>query len=286
MGAEATKMQAQMGDRVVQMRQGAAQMGEVAAQMRDGAAQMTDRAAQILQNHRQGQNSGSSSAAPSSAPENTTPSVRAVSCKPGDKIVCLGTAFGRYEKGQTGIVQRIENPQQALVLLDGQTEPITIGQACFEHADGIEWELEKPRKRGTLLPSSVKRKPELEENIQELFRQQDLNGNGVLEELELIKLNQKISFLHYGKDADKQLEVKENYTKLFREKLDIRGEAVVYPLFREYILQQLDAVDPDERAQIMIVEQWIAEAESGREAFTLCSMNSESDLHFMPKTVY
>ena len=33
------------------------------------------------------------------------------------------------------------------------------------------------------------------------FRKQDLNGNGVLEEEELIKLNQKIAMMHYGARA-------------------------------------------------------------------------------------
>merc|ERR1712061_729938 len=171
---------------------------------------------------------------PRSAPSRDMPCVRPVRYQAGDHIVCLGTAFGRYEKGQLGVVQRIENEHEALVLLEGQDKPITIGQACFEHADGIEWELDTsfPLKRGTPLPCSVKRRQDLEDGIQELFRQQDLNGNGVLEEPELIKLNQKIAFLHYGRDAEKQLEVKANYTKLYREKLDFRGESVVYPLFR------------------------------------------------------
>merc|ERR1711924_65305 len=117
------------------------------------------------------------------------------------------------------------------------------------------------------LPPSVARIKELEDGLQLLFKRQDLKGDGVLEELELIKLNQKIAMLHYGKDskeADKAL-IQERYAKLFREKLDARGEAVVYPLFREYILERLDAVDPDPRAQVMIVDQWIAEADSGRE---------------------
>merc|ERR1719329_574608 len=127
---------------------------------------------------------------------------------------------------------------------------------------------------------------ELEENIQMLFRRHDLKGNGVLEEMELIKLNQKIAMLHYGvesKEADADA-VAEKYSKLFRENIasDSRGEPIVYPIFREYILKQLDNVDPDPRAQVMIVDQWIAEAESGREAFKYTSMQSESDFPFIP----
>lgn len=217
----------------------------------------------------------------------TLPPVKAVGYKVGDRVVCLGTAFGRYEKGQNGTIHRADDgSQKALVLLDGKPDPILIGLACFEHADGIEWELAdstRKFKRGTPLPCSVKRGQELEESIQELFRKQDLNGNGVLEEAELIKLNQRISYLHHGRDDEKQRCVEQDMTKLFREHLDVRGDAVVYPLFREYILLQLDAEDTDERAQIMIVEQWIAEADSGREAFSLCSVSSETDFAYMPR---
>lgn len=218
------------------------------------------------------------------AEDDREPSVMAVGYKAGDRVVCLGTAFGRYEKGEVGTIHQVDGTQKALVLLDGRSEAFEIGQACFEHADGIEWELAQKVKRGTHLPTSVKRGKELEDLIQELFRKQDLNGNGVLEEEELIKLNQKIAYLHYGKDDGKQLSVKENMTKLFRGKLDVRGHAIVYPLFREYILHQLDDVDTDERAQVMIVEQWIAEAVSGREAFAFKSCASDSDDMYMPRS--
>lgn len=214
----------------------------------------------------------------------SAPEVTAVGYNIGDRVVCLGTAFGRYEKGQVGTICQVDDTQTALVLLDGREKPLAIGQACFEHADGIEWEMAGKVKRGTHLPSSVKRSDELEDLIQQLFRKQDLNGNGVLEEEELIKLNQKIAYLHHGKDHRKQASTKENMTKLFRERLDVRGKAIVYPLFREYILHQLDDVDTDERAQVIIVEQWIAEACAGREIFAVCSISSESDAMFMPRS--
>lgn len=257
------------------------------------AAKMGEHAAQMMQcgrydvPKRMASGGSTPSAFPSGSTASAFPSVKAVDYKAGDRVVCLGTAFGRYEKGQIGTICRVADySQQALVLLEGRSDAILIGQACFEHADGIEWELadnSRNLKRGTPLPCSVKRGQELEALIQQLFKKQDLNGDGVLEEAELIKLNQRISYLHHGRDDTKEQSVKENMTKLFREHLDVRGNAVVYPLFREYILHQLDAEDRDERAQIMIVEQWIAEADSGRAAFSLCSVSSETDFAYMPR---
>jgi hypothetical protein len=253
-------------------------MGAEAAKMGEHAAQMIKCAPQT---------SETSLETTGGSVPSTLPSMKAVGYELGDRVVCLGTAFGRYEKGQNGTICRVDDSaQQALVLLDGRFEPILIGQACFEHADGIEWELADSSnkfKRRTPLPCSVKRGQELEESIQELFRKQDLNGNGVLEEAELIKLNQRICYLHHGSDDKKMRSVKEDMTKLFREHLNVRGDSIVYPLFREYILHQLDTEDPDERAQIMIVEQWIAEADSGREAFALCSVSSETDFAYIPR---
>jgi len=229
------------------------------------------------------------------------PAVEAVQFKSGDRVVCIGTAFGRFEKGQLGTIERLEG-SHALVLLAGKDAPISIDASMFEHADGIEWELRDPRAAGDPRPRvdvirehiktigclqpTVARSQEIEDGLQELFKKQDLNGDNVLEELELIKLNQKIAMLHYGKDSKdaKKATIEEKYIKLFREKLDARGDAIVYPLFREYILERLDAVDPDPRAQVMIVEQWIAEAQSGREAFRYASMRSESDGPYVPES--
>ncbi|CAE8656400.1 unnamed protein product, partial [Polarella glacialis] len=108
----------------------------------------------------------------------------------------------------------------------------------------------------------------------------DLNKNGVLEEIELIKLNEKIAMLHYGKDVDKG-EVRDKYRNHFREHLDPDGKPVSYDRFREYLVGILAQIDVDPRAQEMILEQWIAEAESARAAFFCNSMSSESDFEFL-----
>eukprot|EP00435_Cladocopium_sp_Y103_P060954 s1190_g22.t1 len=110
----------------------------------------------------------------------------------------------------------------------------------------------------------------LDELIRELFRlqemQKDLNKNDLLEEQELIKLNQKIAMLHYGKgskDADRD-KVEEKYRNHFREHLDAEGRPVNFTKFKDYMEGMLNGIDPDPRAQEMMLEQWIAEAESGR----------------------
>eukprot|EP00928_Gymnodinium_smaydae_P022668 TRINITY_DN18969_c0_g1_i1.p2 TRINITY_DN18969_c0_g1~~TRINITY_DN18969_c0_g1_i1.p2 ORF type:complete len:233 (-),score=52.25 TRINITY_DN18969_c0_g1_i1:236-934(-) len=118
--------------------------------------------------------------------------------------------------------------------------------------------------------------------VRELFRLHDLNKNGVLEELELIKLNEKIAMLHYGKDTDKA-SVRQKYTELFRAKLDPRGEPVPYETFRTYMLELLDTLDNDPRAQELIVEQFIAEARSGRMCFRCKSFESTTDAPFLSK---
>jgi len=224
--------------------------------------------------------------------------IQAVQYHVGDRVVCLGTSFGRFEKGDVGTIVCLRG-SQADVRLDGRefNATVRIDFCSFEHADGIEWELQDPRPRAAAikahvkakgpLPPGVARTKDLEVAVQELFEKQDLNGDGVLDEAELIKLNQKIAMLHFGKDSSEARKdvIEDKYMKLFREKLDSRGESVVYPLFREYILERLDAIDPDPRAQIMIVEQWIAEAESGREVFRFPSFSSESDAPYMPALV-
>merc|ERR1711865_375442 len=70
----------------------------------------------------------------------------------------------------------------------------------------------------------------LEPLMQELFELQDLNKNGVLEEDELIKLNEKIAMLHHGKDTDRSA-VKRHYRDEFRNKLDPNGDPVPFPVF-------------------------------------------------------
>eukprot|EP00913_Durusdinium_trenchii_P025138 g23597.t1 len=106
---------------------------------------------------------------------------------------------------------------------------------------------------------------------------EDLNKNDLLEEAELIKLNQKIAMLHYGKgskDADHE-KVEEKYRNHFREHLDAEGKPVAFARFKEYMVKMLNSIDPDPRAQEMMLEQWIAEAESGRAAFFCNSMSSQ-----------
>eukprot|EP00928_Gymnodinium_smaydae_P007735 TRINITY_DN12768_c0_g1_i3.p1 TRINITY_DN12768_c0_g1~~TRINITY_DN12768_c0_g1_i3.p1 ORF type:complete len:475 (+),score=131.15 TRINITY_DN12768_c0_g1_i3:69-1493(+) len=119
-----------------------------------------------------------------------------------------------------------------------------------------------------------------EELIRELFRLHDLNANGVLEEEELVKLNEKVHLLHYGKDAGLQ-EVRTKYRDLFRGRLDARGKPVAFEVFERYMREVLLELDTDPRAQIMILEQFIAEAESAREAFRFQSLASVSDAPFL-----
>jgi len=116
----------------------------------------------------------------------------------------------------------------------------------------------------------------LEELTRELFMLHDLNNNGVLEEVELIKLNQKIAVLHHGLDTD-TAEVKSKYKRLFRDKLDPNGEPVPYAIFRDYAREVLESLDSDPEAQEMILEQFVAEAESGRQAFNLELLLKEPD---------
>lgn len=126
------------------------------------------------------------------------------------------------------------------------------------------------------------RKPQLEAQIQDLFRLHDLNANGVLEEEELVQLNAKVALLHYGRDVD-MAAVKEKYRRLFREKLDSQGRPVPYAVFRRYVLQVLDGLDTDPLAQEMIVEQFAAEAKSARAVFHSPSFASSSDQSFTSK---
>lgn len=123
----------------------------------------------------------------------------------------------------------------------------------------------------------------IDRKLRELFNLQDLKGDGFLEEQELVKLNEKIAMLHFGKKADKQA-VKTKYQKLFRTKLDNHGQPVPYSVFHEYMQQFLDSIDSSLGAQEMILEQFIAEAQSGRMAFYTCaSFHSSSDEPFLPK---
>lgn len=119
--------------------------------------------------------------------------------------------------------------------------------------------------------------------LRELFHLHDLKGDGFLEEQELVKLNEKIAMLHYGRDTDKEA-VKTKYQELFRTKLDHKGEPVPYSVFHTYMHELLNEIDSSLCAQEMILEQFIAEAQSGRMAFYTCaSFHSLSDEPFLPR---
>merc|ERR1712107_334925 len=94
--------------------------------------------------------------------------------------------------------------------------------------------------------------------------------------------NEKIAMLHYGRDVDRGA-VREKFAGVFRNKLDADGKPVPYATFRQYMIEVLDELDPDRRGQVMIIEQWIAEAESGRAAFHFKSMQSMTDAPFLSK---
>lgn len=129
----------------------------------------------------------------------------------------------------------------------------------------------------------------------DLFRLHDLDGNGVLQEDELISLNEQIAVLHHGDGADLE-HVREKYRELFRSALAPEGEPVSCEAFCKYTRSVLDDLDSDPAAQEMILEQWSVEAQTCRELFpprlgteghdTPClkSLLSESD-HDLSSTV-
>jgi len=106
---------------------------------------------------------------------------------------------------------------------------------------------------------------QLEHLIQELFRAHDLNSDGLLDEQELIRLNQAVAEVHDSRDTEN---IQKKYSVLFREKLDPEGRPVPYATFRNYILEMLDAIDSNELAQEMIVEQFLCEARLARTVVT------------------
>mmetsp|Transcript_116850 Transcript_116850/g.202787 ORF Transcript_116850/g.202787 Transcript_116850/m.202787 type:complete len:361 (+) Transcript_116850:89-1171(+) len=105
---------------------------------------------------------------------------------------------------------------------------------------------------------------QLEGLIRELFRLHDLNSNGVLEEAELITINKMICEIHYGSGDKSGAAIEAKYRALFREYLDPEGKPVPYERFRDYILHLVRQYDKYEEAQAMIIEQWIAEAQTAR----------------------
>merc|ERR1719329_783381 len=101
--------------------------------------------------------------------------------------------------------------------------------------------------------------------MKELFRAHDLNGDGLLDEAELIKLNQGVAEAHGCSDFES---VAEKYSALFREKLDPDGKPVPYEKFRSYLMEVLDEIDQYEVAQEMMVEQFLTEARLARTVVT------------------
>jgi len=119
----------------------------------------------------------------------------------------------------------------------------------------------------------------IEELLLELFHLHDLNGNGVLEEIELVKLNEKIALLHHGKDAEIS-KVRDKYLAVFRTQLDPNGNPVPYEKFRTYAREVVHGLDKDPEAQEMILEQFVAEALSARQAFNIPFLVDASELTF------
>lgn len=105
--------------------------------------------------------------------------------------------------------------------------------------------------------------PTVEAMLQELFGHHDLNSNGLLEEEELVLLNVQVAKLHYGDGTD-IVEVESKYRALFRDRLDEDGLPVGYAVFRAYMIEVLDDLDTDPRAQEMIAEQLTVEARVAR----------------------
>mmetsp|Transcript_50743 Transcript_50743/g.147765 ORF Transcript_50743/g.147765 Transcript_50743/m.147765 type:complete len:290 (-) Transcript_50743:189-1058(-) len=106
----------------------------------------------------------------------------------------------------------------------------------------------------------------LEDLIRQLFHLHDLNGDGFLDVSELIRLNEVIAILHQGSEANCGI-IRQKYETVFRQKLDPEGKPVPYGVFRAYTKEVVDSVDRDPEAQEMMLEQFVAEAQSGREAF-------------------
>jgi len=99
--------------------------------------------------------------------------------------------------------------------------------------------------------------------VAELFRLHDLNGDGFLDETELIQLNETVTRLHHGQDAD-VADVAAKYRDLFRSKLDPQGRPVTFDRFRIYIFEMLADIDRDLASQEMIMEQFTMEAGAAR----------------------
>mmetsp|Transcript_64666 Transcript_64666/g.151585 ORF Transcript_64666/g.151585 Transcript_64666/m.151585 type:complete len:247 (+) Transcript_64666:90-830(+) len=117
----------------------------------------------------------------------------------------------------------------------------------------------------------------LETLTMDLFKAHDLNGDGFLQEMELITLNERIAMLHHGKGAFELQEVRDTYSRLFRTKLDPQGRPIPFEIFRRYARGVLEELDQDPEAQEMILEQFVAEAWAGRESMDVVSVVGDTD---------
>mmetsp|Transcript_29062 Transcript_29062/g.46222 ORF Transcript_29062/g.46222 Transcript_29062/m.46222 type:complete len:242 (-) Transcript_29062:34-759(-) len=118
-------------------------------------------------------------------------------------------------------------------------------------------------------PSAMK----LEALVRQLFNLQDLNSDGVLAEVDLNQLNERISRLRQNRNiapyhpkpfGANSAAMRMKGQALMRDKLDAFGRPVPYSTFRKYVLKILQEIDPDETAQEIILQQFIAELSSAR----------------------
>merc|ERR1719401_771747 len=136
--------------------------------------------------------------------------------------------------------------------------PATVAEAGLDNQGGR-------RSAATSSISTPLTQDCLEELVWDLFRLHDLDGNGLLSEGELIRINEAIYEIHNGSPGDdKNCELKAKYQQLFRDQLDAEGKSVPFERFREYILRLVQQYDKHAEAQAMIVEQWVAEAHTAR----------------------
>jgi len=145
-------------------------------------------------------------------------------------------------------------------------EPEMVFSLCYEDSEDLEEvDARDPTESfGDSDGATTYRDHELEELMKKLFEVQDVDQNGTLEERELVQLNKKIALAHYGEGAD-LVAVQKRFQELYRTKLATEGQPGFYRAFRRYVLEVLEELDPDVRAQRPILEQLIAEATMGRE---------------------
>lgn len=163
-------------------------------------------------------------------------------------------------------------------LIDLATQPTCLGPGlprCGQRCGASRRAL-SPNVSVQTSPSERYHGHRVEAKLKALFKLQDLNGNGLLEQHELVQLNSKIAMLHFGKDT-RLSPVKRKYKDLFEAELDAEGQPVPFNTFRDYILRVLDDIDKDPVAQEMILDQWSIEARSAREMFRVPSFASSSD---------